>query len=283
MAQAASFTVAEDAAVVNGAVTATDADVGATFTFALNDAAPAGLTFNSNGSYSFNPADAAYQSLGVGQQTIITVPYTVTDNAGATSTANLVITVTGTNDAPVAVADTGALADTEHALVIFYAPYSGHCKVRPCPPPALLPIRAWLAASQNRLTRRSACSRAQPALAAVAAGARRQTCPAPGSASHLKSSMASSAAWPPDAAWYRPQMARPCCPHCHTFLTDLSQFTPWQNAGVFGVVVCAQLFVTPGWARAQVLGATLLLALGLKAWRLRQVRGKPRFVPWASR
>lgn len=58
---------------------------------------------------------------------------------------------------------TGALADTEHALVIFYAPYSGHCKVRPCPPPALLPIRAWLAASQNRLTRRSACSRAQPA------------------------------------------------------------------------------------------------------------------------
>ena len=28
------------------------------------------------------------------------MPYTVTDNAGATSTANLVITVTGTNDAP---------------------------------------------------------------------------------------------------------------------------------------------------------------------------------------
>lgn len=100
---------------------------------------------------------------------------------------------------------------------------------------------------------------------------------------HARFDRAGSAAWPPDAAWYRPQMARPCCPHCHTFLTDLSQFTPWQNAGVFGVVVCAQLFVTPGWARAQVLGATLLLALGLKAWRLRQVRGKPRFVPWASR
>ena len=100
VAQAASFTVAEDAAVVNGAVTATDADAGATLTFALNGAAPAGLTFNSNGTYSFNPANAAYQSLGVGQSTVITVPYTVTDNAGATSTANLVITVTGTNDAP---------------------------------------------------------------------------------------------------------------------------------------------------------------------------------------
>ena len=33
---------------------------------------------------------------------MLTVPYTVTDDQGATSTANLVITVTGTNDAPVA-------------------------------------------------------------------------------------------------------------------------------------------------------------------------------------
>ncbi|WP_374368821.1 beta strand repeat-containing protein, partial [Piscinibacter sp.] len=125
VAQAASFTVAEDAAIVNGAVTATDADVGATFTFALNGAAPAGLTFNSNGTYSFNPANAAYQSLGVGQQTIVTVPYTVTDNAGATSTANLVITVTGTNDAPVAIADTAA-ASEDNALTITPATLLGN-------------------------------------------------------------------------------------------------------------------------------------------------------------
>ncbi len=111
VAQPAAFTVAEDAAVVNGSVTATDVDSGATRTFALNGAAPAGLTFNSNGTYSFNPANAAYQSLAAGQSTVITVPYTVTDNAGATSTANLVITVTGTNDAPVAVADTGSVAE----------------------------------------------------------------------------------------------------------------------------------------------------------------------------
>ena len=111
VAQAASFTVAEDAAVVNGTVTATDVDTGSTLSFALNGAAPAGLTFNADGSYSFNPANAAYQSLGVGQQTIITVPHTVTDNAGATSTANLVITVTGTNDAPVANANTVAATE----------------------------------------------------------------------------------------------------------------------------------------------------------------------------
>ncbi|MBS0437260.1 MAG: tandem-95 repeat protein, partial [Proteobacteria bacterium] len=125
VAQASAFTVAEDAAVVNGAVTATDADVGATFSFALNGAAPAGLTFNSNGTYSFNPANAAYQSLGVGQQTVITVPYTVTDNAGATSTANLVITVTGTNDAPVANADTVA-ATEDNAVTITPAALLGN-------------------------------------------------------------------------------------------------------------------------------------------------------------
>ncbi|MGD9834785.1 MAG: beta strand repeat-containing protein, partial [Piscinibacter sp.] len=118
VAQAAGFSVAEDAAVVTGAVTATDIDNGDTLTFALNGAAPAGLTFNANGTYSFNPAVAAYQSLGVGQQQIITVPYTVTDSAGATSTANLVITVTGTNDAPVANANTGpATEDTALTIV----------------------------------------------------------------------------------------------------------------------------------------------------------------------
>ena len=41
VAQAASFSVAEDAAIVNGAVTATDIDNGATRSFALNGAAPA--------------------------------------------------------------------------------------------------------------------------------------------------------------------------------------------------------------------------------------------------
>ncbi|TXH53829.1 MAG: tandem-95 repeat protein, partial [Burkholderiaceae bacterium] len=117
VAQAASFTVAEDAAVVNGSVTATDADTGATLTYTLNGAAPAGLTFNPNGSYSFNPGNSAYQSLAQGQSALITVPYTVTDNNGATSTANLLITVTGTNDAPVANANSVA-ATEDNALTL---------------------------------------------------------------------------------------------------------------------------------------------------------------------
>ncbi|PAV46665.1 hypothetical protein CK486_17435, partial [Pseudomonas sp. HAR-UPW-AIA-41] len=106
VAQAASVSVAEDAALLSGSVVATDVDANASLTFALSGTAPAGLTFNSDGSYSFNAASSAYQSLGVGQSAVLTIPYTVTDDQGAISTANLVITVTGTNDAPVAIANT---------------------------------------------------------------------------------------------------------------------------------------------------------------------------------
>src|SRR5205814_5042028 len=79
-------------------------------------AAPAGLIFDPDGSYSFNASNVAYQSLGVGQSTTLTVPYTVTDDQGATSTANLVITITGTNDAPVAQASSFSV--TEDAALI---------------------------------------------------------------------------------------------------------------------------------------------------------------------
>jgi VCBS repeat-containing protein len=80
-------------------------------TYALNGTAPAGLTFHADGSYSFDPSSAAYQSLGVGQSATLTVPYTATDDQGATSTANLVVTVTGTNDAPVAQASSFSVAE----------------------------------------------------------------------------------------------------------------------------------------------------------------------------
>ena len=101
VAQGAGFTVNEDAALVNGSVLATDTDANAVLSFALNGATPAGLVFNANGSYSFDASNAAYQSLAAGQTQVITVPYTVTDDQGANSTANLVITVVGTNDAAV--------------------------------------------------------------------------------------------------------------------------------------------------------------------------------------
>jgi VCBS repeat-containing protein len=117
VAVASAFTVNEDAPIVTGSVTASDIDANAVLTFALNGAPPAGLIFNTNGTYSFDPSNPAYQSLAAGQQRVITVPYTVTDEQGATSTKDLVITIIGANDAPVARPDNGTAAEDTPLVV----------------------------------------------------------------------------------------------------------------------------------------------------------------------
>ena len=101
VAESANFSVAEDAPLVSGSVVATDVDANAVLSFSLNAAPPPGLTFSPNGSYTFDASNAAYQSLAAGQQQVLTIPYTVTDDQGATSVANLVITVIGADDAAV--------------------------------------------------------------------------------------------------------------------------------------------------------------------------------------
>ena len=58
------------------------------------------FTINTNGTYTFNPG-TAFNDLTVGETRTTSVSYTVTDNEGGTSTATVLITVTGTNDAPV--------------------------------------------------------------------------------------------------------------------------------------------------------------------------------------
>ncbi|WP_167369317.1 Ig-like domain-containing protein, partial [Salinicola socius] len=64
------------------------------------------LTFNADGSYSFTPGDD-FDGLAAGESRDITFSYTATDNDGGVSEPKTVtITVTGTNDAPIAVADT---------------------------------------------------------------------------------------------------------------------------------------------------------------------------------
>jgi VCBS repeat-containing protein len=98
-ARAASFSVSEDGSALRGSLIAADVDSGAALTFALVSARPAGLTLNADGSFSFNPADAAYQSLAHGQTLTLNIPYAVSDEHGATSSSSLSITLTGTNDA----------------------------------------------------------------------------------------------------------------------------------------------------------------------------------------
>src|SRR5258705_437907 len=59
-------------------------------------------------SFTLDPTDAAFQHLALNQTTTVSVTYAVSD--GITSTpASVSWTVTGTNDAPVANADTGAV------------------------------------------------------------------------------------------------------------------------------------------------------------------------------
>ncbi len=99
---------------ISGSVATNDSDVddGAVLTYSLN-APVAGLTINTDGSYSFDAANAAYQHLALGATQVVVANYTVTDQHGASSASTLSITLTGTNDTPVAVADVNSgLEDT---------------------------------------------------------------------------------------------------------------------------------------------------------------------------
>src|SRR6185369_13360225 len=91
---------------ITGSVAGNDSDVddGATLSFSLN-APVTGLTLNADGSYSLDAGNAAYQHLAQGATTDVVANYTVTDEHGASDTSKLTITLTGVNDAPVAVAD----------------------------------------------------------------------------------------------------------------------------------------------------------------------------------
>ncbi|MEQ8798063.1 MAG: Ig-like domain-containing protein [Salinisphaeraceae bacterium] len=103
---------AEDANAVSGNVLNNDSDIdGDALTAAAIGAPVAGLTINSDGSYVFNPADPAYQDLNVGQTRTVTQDYEVSDGNGGTDTGSVVITLTGTNDTPVAVDDSDSATE----------------------------------------------------------------------------------------------------------------------------------------------------------------------------
>ncbi|MEC5127652.1 Ig-like domain-containing protein [Verrucomicrobiales bacterium BCK34] len=77
------------------------------------------LTLNSNGSYSYelDNGNAAVQALGVGETAVETFSYIASDGQGGSATATLSITITGTNDAPVAIADTGSTTQGTTTLI----------------------------------------------------------------------------------------------------------------------------------------------------------------------
>ncbi|HEV7368279.1 cadherin-like domain-containing protein, partial [Arenibaculum sp.] len=71
------------------------------------------LTQQADGTYSYaiDNADAAVQALAVGQTLTDAFVYTISDGSGGTATATLTVTIQGTNDTPVAVADTTTIAE----------------------------------------------------------------------------------------------------------------------------------------------------------------------------
>ena len=66
------------------------------------------MVINGNGSFTFDPTNAAYEYLAVGEEQVITVNYRVTDAGGLFAEKTFTITVKGTNDDPVV--DLGAIA-----------------------------------------------------------------------------------------------------------------------------------------------------------------------------
>ncbi|MDN6873934.1 retention module-containing protein [Pseudomonas citronellolis] len=112
VAQAASAAAHEDQ-VSTGQLVATDADDGAVLTFSIDGSAPAGLTLKTDGSWTFDGKDPAYQHLADGETQVISIPVIVTDDQGATNTSTLTLTITGTNDAPVALAGNATTAEND--------------------------------------------------------------------------------------------------------------------------------------------------------------------------
>ncbi len=68
------------------------------------------ITIAADGSYTFVPG-ADFDYLAAGESATTTIAYTVQDDNGAESSSTLTITVTGTNDIPTLIADTGAVTE----------------------------------------------------------------------------------------------------------------------------------------------------------------------------
>ncbi|MHC8508495.1 MAG: Ig-like domain-containing protein [Rhodospirillales bacterium] len=79
------------------------------------EGAEGSVTVNRDGTLSYNPG-AGFQSLGVGETAQVRIEYTVDDGNGGTDTAIATVTVTGTNDGPVASDDTASATEDGGAV-----------------------------------------------------------------------------------------------------------------------------------------------------------------------
>ncbi len=109
-------TATEDGAVVNGQLSASDAD-GDDLTFSVSGSV-AGLSIGSDGSYSFDPSNNAYQSLAQDETSEVVANFNVSDGL-QTASSTLTITVTGVNDDPTISASGSNLQANQNAAKAF--------------------------------------------------------------------------------------------------------------------------------------------------------------------
>ena len=95
---------------------ASDVDHNAVLHAVITGHLPAGFTLVGN-TLHVDASDPAYQSLAQGEQRFVTVYYNVVDEFGASVAQTAVVTITGTNDAPVAVADNYTAAEDTTLIV----------------------------------------------------------------------------------------------------------------------------------------------------------------------
>ncbi|MCL6699680.1 VCBS domain-containing protein, partial [Sphingomonas sp. NSE70-1] len=82
------------------------------------DAIREAFSITTAGAWTYDPSGLDLEALGSGDTIELTYSVVVTDDEGLTDTVDVVITITGTNDAPVAVADTNATDPVVEAGVI---------------------------------------------------------------------------------------------------------------------------------------------------------------------
>jgi VCBS repeat-containing protein len=103
--------------LIDAAANDTDVDHGAVLAVTAASAPVGkGSAAAVDGKVQFNPG-TAFDKLAVGESEVVTVAYTVSDEHGASSSSTVAITVTGTNDGPVANPDTRTTSENSAVVI----------------------------------------------------------------------------------------------------------------------------------------------------------------------